>query len=336
MTAPKVLQFNDCAFVARSMVSAAARTGLHWDYLSPSQVRPMKPVTGGPLRQKAIYFPYWARRVLAVSRAQVVHVHYGTSARLLGDPGVPRRPYVLTLHGSDIRRQWKDPKFHGEIQRAIDEASHVFYANNDTAENARAARADAEFLPALVDASELPAWSPVVEPTILFVSRWDADKGVDRQLQLAAALSRAAGSRARLLGLDWGPGADEARKAGVTLLPRMPQPRFHELMAGAHVAIGQATDNFATSEFEALCMGLPMAALGTRLGRPDDGTVPPVMEGSIDEVVMQVMDALTEPRHTADRLGSSDWALPRYDAGSYVSRLESRYREVVESTASSS
>ncbi|WP_434993718.1 glycosyltransferase [Arthrobacter sp. Ld5] len=330
---PEVLQFNDCAFVARSMVAAAGRAGLHWDYLPPSLVRPPGPVVGGPLRRKATYFPYLVRRMRAVSRAQVVHVHYGTSARLLRERGVPRRPYVLTLHGSDIRRQWKDPAFHGEIQRAVDEAAHVFFANNDTADNARAARSDAEFLPALVDASTLPSWSPDTgRPTILFVSRWDADKGVDRQLELARTLARAVGPRARLAGLDWGPGAEEARRAGVGLLPRMPQTEFHALMARAHIAIGQATDNFATSEFEALCMGLPMAALGIRIGRPDDGSVPPVMQGSVDDVVGQVLEALNDPRGAARRLGSSAWALPRYDAASYVPRLDSLYQAVSRTT----
>lgn len=326
---PKVLQFNDCASVARSMVTAAARTGLRWDYLPPSLVRPMRPVLGGPLRRKATYIPYLARRVVAVGRADVVHVHYGTSARLLREAGVPKRPYVLTLHGSDIRRQWEDPQFHGEIQRAVDEAAHVFYANNDTADNALAARADAEFLPALVDAATLPQWSPdTVQPSILFVSRWDADKGVEGQLKLAAALFCAAGHRARLVGLDWGPGAEAARAAGVELLPRMPQAEFHEMMANAHVAIGQATNNFATSEFEALCMGLPMAALGARLARPDDGTVPPVMEGTVDDVVAQVLGALDDPKLAASRLGSSAWAMPRYDAASYISRLDALYGAV--------
>ncbi|WP_200903371.1 hypothetical protein [Arthrobacter sp. RIT-PI-e] len=241
---------------------------------------------------------------------------------------------MLTLHGSDIRRQWKDPGYHDEIQRAVDGAAHVFYANNDTADNARAARPDAEFLPALVDAATLPAWAPDGdEPTVLFVSRWDEDKGVDRQLELAAALSRSIRPKARLLGVDWGPGAEEARRAGVTLLPRMTQTQFHGLMARSHLAIGQATDNFATSEFEALCMGLPMAALGHRIGRPDDGSVPPVMQGSVDDVVSQVLDTLDDAPAAARRLGSSAWALPRYDAASYIPMLESRYRIVAESAA---
>ena len=74
-----------------------------------------------------------------------------------------------------------------------------------------------------------------------------------------------------MLGLNWGPGADGPRQAGVELLERMPQAEFHRIMAQAHLTIGQATNNFATSEFEALCMGAPMAAVGR--GCPGPTTV---------------------------------------------------------------
>lgn len=331
--AAQVLHFNDCAFVARSLVDAARRKGVYWRYLPPEKVRP-KAVTATGLRAKYQYFPYWLRRLSAVSKAELVHVHYGTSARLLRDIGIPRRPYVLTLHGSDIRRQWKEPRYHAEIQRAIDEAAHVFYANIDTEANARAAREDAEFLPALVDGEKLPLWKPELSrPSILFVSRWDEDKGVEKQLELASMLTKAVGPKVRVLGLDWGPGAQAARRAGVELLPRMPQPSFLQVMAQAHVGIGQATNNFATSEFEALCMGLPMAALGNRMPRPDDGAVPPVLEGGVTDVVEQVLAALADPIRTSDQLGGAVWARPRYDAAGYVDRLDSLYTALVPRSA---
>jgi glycosyltransferase involved in cell wall biosynthesis len=327
--APRVLHFNDCAFVARSLVSAAARMGLHWDYLPPTRVRPTGPVEGSSLRRAAVYLPYWTGRVRALSTANVAHVHYATSVRLLRDPGVPKRPYILTLHGTDIRRQWKDPHYHSEIQRAVDEAEHVFYANTDNRDDALAARSDAEFFPSVVDLPRLPSWQPEdAPPQILFVSRWDADKGVDRQLELAESLVRAVGDRARIVGVNWGPGAIEAERRGVRLLDRLPQEQFHEVMARSHLAIGQASNYFSTSEFEALCMGLPMAALGSRLGRPDDSTVPPVMEGSVEDVTAQVLEAIGDPLAAAVRLGSSSWARPRYDAAVYVDRLDRLYRDV--------
>lgn len=325
---PRVLHFNDCAFVARSLVSAAERDGLHWLYMPPRRVRPTAaPRTG--IGGKATYFPFWIRRIAALSRVDVVHVHYGTSARLLRDPAVPRRPYVLTLHGSDIRRQWKDPRFHDEIQRAVDEAAFVFYANADNVEDAVAARSDAEFLPSVIDLSRIPHWTPDSEvPRVLFVSRWDADKGVDRQLELAAQLVRAVGPRAEITGLDWGPGAENARRSGVKLLPRMAQSEFHRIIANSHVAVGQASNYFSTSEFEALSIGLPMAALGHRLPRPDDGSIPPVMEGSMSEVIEQIVIALDDPVQAGKKLGGAAWARPRYDAAAYVPRLQRLYTAV--------
>lgn len=325
---PKVLQFNDCAFVARSTVRAAARLGIQWDYLAPEQVRPITAAPRNPVLAKARFVPFLVRRRKALRAAEVVHVHYGTSVRLIRENGMPDRPYVLTLHGTDIRRQWKDPLFHDEIQRAIDGAAHVFYANADNQADATAARPDAEFFPSLVDFPRLPSWTPAAKPQVMFVSRWDEDKGVQRQLELAGKLSKALGDSAELVGLNWGPGAAEARDRGVRLLEKLPQQHYYEQLARSAVGVGQASDYFSTSEFEALCIGLPLAALGSRLPRPDDGTVPPVMEGSVTDVVDQVLEALADPAEASTRLGGSTWAVPRYDAAGYIPRLQTLYRSI--------
>jgi len=327
-SSPRVLQFNDCAFVARATVRAAERAGLAWDYMPPDQVRPMTAAPANPLLAKARLVPYMARRAAKLRSAEVVHVHYGTSVRLIKERGMPARPYVLTLHGTDIRKQWKEPAFHDEIQRAIDGAAHVFYANTDNQEDAVSARADAEFLPSLVDFPNLPSWEPEAPPKVLFISRWDDDKGVDRQLRLVERLNAAVRGKAELVGIKWGPGAAEAQRLGVKMLDRLPQPEYYRQLATASVGIGQASDYFSTSEFEALCMGVPVAALGDRRPRPDDKTVPPVMEGTVDEVVEQVLEALNDPKAAADRLGGAAWAIPRYDAAGYVPALEGLYRSL--------
>lgn len=324
----KVLQFNDCAFVARSLVGAAARSGLDWGYLPPEQVRPMTAAPKNPLLAKARFVPYLLRRRAALQAAEVVHVHYGTSVRLIKERGMPDRPYVLTLHGTDIRRQWKLPAFHDEIQRAIDGAAHVFYANTDNQVDATAARADAEFLPSVVDLPRLPQWQPVGLPQVMFISRWDDDKGVEKQLDLARELSRALKGRAELVGLNWGPGAARAQANGVRLLEKMPQPAYYGQLGGSAIGIGQASDYFSTSEFEALCMGLPVAALGSRLPRPDDGTTPPVMEGALADVVDQVVEAVADPAAASASLGGAAWAVPRYDAANYVPQLAELYRRI--------
>lgn len=327
---PAVLHFNDCASVGQALVTEAGRQGHHWAYAAPDVVRPTR-TSAKPWVARAQFLPYVVRRRLLLARADVVHVHYATSARLLRERGMPRRPYVLHLHGSDIRSQWRDPAFHDEVQRAVDEAAHVYFANLDTTEQARTARGDAEYLPILIDLELLPAWqgSGSGAPRVLFVSRWDDVKGADANIELARELRRALPT-AELLGLEWGAMAGAARDAGVRLLPRVSRPEFLRLLAGADVAVGQARPVLATSELEAMAIGLPTAALGSRLPRPDDGTTPPVMEGDVEDVVGGIRQALTDPPATAARLGGRDWVRARHVATPWVPRLLEVYRRAVD------
>lgn len=327
---PAVLHFNDCASVGQALVTEAARQGHHWAYAAPGHVRPTR-TSANPWVARAQFLPYVVRRRVLLARADVVHVHYATSARLLRERGMPRRPYVLHLHGSDIRSQWPDPAYHDEIQRAIDEAAHVYFANLDTSEPARTARADAEYLPILIDLELLPERQrrgPGPQ-RVLFVSRWDDVKGADANVALAHELRRALPS-VELLGLDWGPKAGAAADAGVRLLPRASRPEFLSLLAGADVAVGQARPVLATSELEAMAIGVPTAALGSRLPRPDDGSTPPVIEGGLDEVVGGIRDALADPAGAAARLGGSEWVRARHVATPWVPRLLEVYRRAVE------
>jgi hypothetical protein len=326
-SSPAVLHFNDCAGVARILVDQAAREGRVWDYLPPERVRPSA-TSGSPLAAKAQYLPYVVRRARHVRRADVVHVHYATTARLLRERGIPRRPYVLHLHGTDIREQWTDPAYHTEIQRAVDAAHHVYYTNLDTTANALAARPDAEFMPAFVEAERLPAWQrrgADGRQMVFFASRWDDVKGADQNLGLAAELRRALPASIDLLGLDWGVRAAEAARAGIDLVPRVSEPDFLRLLASADVVIGQARPIFAVSEIQALAMGVPVAALGSRLPRLDDDSVPPVIEGSIDDVVAGIEDALTAPEEVSRRLGGPSWARSHHDAAPYIPKLIAVY-----------
>lgn len=222
----RVLHFNDCAFVAATLVAEARAQGRDWRHLPPELVRPR--IQPGRGLDRLRYLPYVARRIRAVGASDIVHVHYGTSAQLLRQRGIPRRPYVLSLHGTDIRTQWHDPRFHPQLRRAVDEAAVVLYTNLDTAETALSARADAQHLPQAVSARDLPPWSPrgaSGRSRIVFAPRWSADKGVTDQLRLAREL-RAALPEVELVGLDWGEGARDARAAGVTLVPTMPHADY--------------------------------------------------------------------------------------------------------------
>ena len=324
---PRVLHVNDCARVAHNLVTAAHERGYRWRHLPPAAVRPPGPTPTGAGRVR--WLPYVLRRRAELTRAQVAHVHYATSVPLVTAASMPRRPYFLHLHGTDIREQWAAPATRDLVRRAVDGAVGVFYTNLDTAENARAARPDAEFMPAFVDAAHLPAWRPgsAPAPTVVFASRWGPEKGAARMLDVAGVL-RAAVPSARLVGLDWGPLAGEARAAGVELVGPLPHRGYLELLAGADLVVGQATGLLGVSELEALAIGAPLAMPGAPWRYPDGG-LPPVIAGAPGEVAEQAREVLEDPVAAAGRLGGRGWARENFVADRYVEELERRYAAAV-------
>jgi glycosyltransferase involved in cell wall biosynthesis len=321
----RVTHFNDCAFVGRALVNAAARAGERWGYVPPEKVRPAGGFHGGVRRIAEL--PYVLRHARVAATTDVVHVHYATTVPLLQKPYIPKRPYVLHLHGTDIRRQWTAPETHELVQRAIDGASAVYYTNLDTVEEATTARADAQYMPAFVEPELLPAWSApsAAGPrTVLFVSRWDDSKGVETQLELASALRAALPADTRLVGLDWGPGAAEAAVRGVELVPRRSHQGFLDLVASADVAIGQAAGIIAVSELEAMAIGPAVLCPVTRLH--DGGDPPPVLTGTVPEVVGQALVALADPVAASMGLDARSWVLNKHTPDRWVPVLEEVYR----------
>lgn len=332
MTAePAVLHFNDCAFVALNLVQAARRAGLNWGYLPPAKVRPARAPQGGLDRLQ--YVPFVARRIRALRRADVVHVHYATSARLLREPLMPHRPYLLHLHGTDIREQWTDPVYRDEISRAIDGAEHVFYTNLDTAEQARAARPDAEYMPAFVDIAGLPQWTPGVNGRrrVFFASRWSEVKGAPTMLELARKLRAVLPRDVRLEGLAWGEAAPDAARLGVELHPRAAHADYLSILAEADVVIGQASTILAVSEHEAMAVGAPVVVPSVLLPHPEGGA-PPVLSGSVDESIEHVLHALDDPVAVSRRLDARRWVASHYSADRYVAPLQKIYRGVAAMT----
>ncbi|MFF1571813.1 hypothetical protein ACFVWR_03640 [Leifsonia sp. NPDC058292] len=323
---PRVTHVNDCAFVGRALVDAAARSGLTWGYLPPEKVRPSAGFGGGAGRLAEI--PYVLRHARAAATSDVLHVHYATTVPLFQKPYIPKRPYLLHLHGTDIRRQWKAPETHDLVQRAIDGASAVYYTNLDTVDEATKARPDARYMPAFVEPERLPAWRAATgtgPQTVLFVSRWDDTKGVETQLELAGALRAALPAEVRLVGLDWGPGAAEAAARGVELVPRRPHAGFLDLVAGADVAIGQAAGIIAVSELEAMAIGPVVLCPVTEL--QDGGDPPPVLTGTVPEVVEQTVATLADPIGASTALDARSWVLNKHTPDRWVPVLEAAYRQ---------
>lgn len=321
---PAVLHVNDCASTAASLIRAGHERGRPWELLPlPDFRRAGEPASA--LLRRGPGLALWTGRLLRRGRAaDVLHIHYGSVGRLAR---LVRRPYVLHLHGTDIRTQYDEPRWHDVIHRAVVGAGAVFFSTPDLAERTRAVRPDAVHLPVPVDLPALPPWRPDLErPRVVFASRWDVSKGVDVQLRLADGLVRALHGRAEVVGLDWGDRAREAATIGVRLLPRQPRQGYLDLLAGAAVVVGQSAGILAASELEAMAIGAPVAMVFDRQLYAE--APPPVLTGSPDDVVEEVAAVLDDPADVAHRLDGAAWVRARHDPRSWVDPLTEVYRRL--------
>lgn len=322
-TPPRVLHLNDCAFVGSNLVRAAARQGETWRYQNAMDLTPgLRPGSRkwSPLEIGRVA-ANWLRHV---RWAEVVHVHFATTAQGFRLPLVPARPHALHLHGTDIRELWPSADRHREIQGYIDRAAHVFYSTPDIAENATSARPDAEYMPIFFDPEAIRPWTP--RPVVLFPSRWDNAKGAETTIALAKRL-READPTIQMEGLAWGEHSEEARAAGIVLRPRMSHREYLAWMATGAVAVGQSGTVLGVSELEAIATGLPLVSVGHHLPGPD-GRPLPILEGTAEDTTDMVLHALADPAQASTDLGGVAWARRHHLADAYIPRLQRLYREI--------
>lgn len=253
---PTVLHVNDAAFTAKRMIAEAARRGIHWDFMP--KAAPAQDWSGlkGQARRALIGGAWAAKLAVQARRHDIVHVH---SASVLAHSRVSAPRFILHCHGSDVRTVQYQPKWTDTIRGGLRDAEAVFYPTPELAEHVLPHRPDAVYLPIPIDVDNLPTWAPADgKPRVFFASRWGQEKGGDTQLEMAHAVVAAVGDRADVVGLDWGPLAPDAVKAGVRLVDRCEHPEYLRLLRESRVVIGQSAGILATSEFETLAMGVPL------------------------------------------------------------------------------
>lgn len=323
-TRPSVLHVNDAAFTAQRLIAEAHHRGFSWRHLpkaAPDQEWRGLVAHG----RRAVTGAAWVARLRILARRHdIVHVH---SASTLAHSrwGAPR--FVLHCHGSDVRTAQYDPARAAGIRAGLRAAEAVFYATPDLAEHVLPHRADAVYLPVPLDPDGVPRWSPVPgKPQVVFASRWSPDKDSSTQLAVARGLVARLDGRADVVGLDWGPQADEAAALGVRLLQRADHTTFLRLLAGAHVVIGQAAGILATSELEALAAGCPLVVpvpLPLYSAAP-----PPVLGGSVAGAV-EAVTALLGPTGSHDPEAARKWVRDEHGVERAVDTLLRVYRHVL-------
>ncbi|WP_127129509.1 hypothetical protein [Georgenia sp. SYP-B2076] len=322
----KVLHLHDAAHTAENLVGSARRQGLPWSRIGlPWYYRHALPGPLGALVAKGrapVWDAWLGARTLP---ANVVHVHTGT---LGWHTRFFRRPYVLHLHGTDIRTASYESAWQAKMADGLARAAAVVYSSPDLAEHTRRFRDDAYYLPQPVDVASLPAWAPNARPRLVFASRWEAVKGADAQLEVARRViagAAAVGLDVDVVGIDWGPAASAAAAAGVRLVPKLAHEEFLGLLATAHMVVGQMSGILAVSELEALAIGVPVVG-----GHRHDwyGGLNALSGPAPGEVAEGALAALTDPAAAGVRLGGREWVLAEHDAAVGVRRLQGLYAEV--------
>jgi hypothetical protein len=334
---PRALHVNDCANYTVRLLREAQRRGLPWSYLPVAAKGRTWSGVRAHAQRAALGAAWLARLATEARRADVVHVHSGAVVR---HSRLAVRRFVLNLHGTDIRTLQYDPHWERVIRWGVRRAEAVFYSTPDLAEHVLPHRADAIYLPVPIDLEHLPPWQPESErPSVFFASRWDASKGVEAQLRIADGLVRALAGTAEVVGLDWGPDAPRAAALGVRLVPPRDHAGFLQLMAGAHVVVGQSAGILATSELEALGIGVPLAMTAHPwlygdsplpvLGALDAPAPAPLSDAAVADVVESVREALRDPRAAAERLAGREWVRRHHDAGAAVDLVTRTYADVL-------
>lgn len=326
---PRVLHVNDCASTTERLLVEAHSRGLPWRYYPLIDRR--YPVTKrSPALKLAFAAPWFAELGVRARAADLLHVHYASVVR---HTAWTRRDYVLHLHGSEIRSQQYEPRWTATIHRAVREARAVLYSTPELAEHVAPLRDDAIYLPVPVSSSGMPAWRPAQRPRVVFASRWDAVKGLATQLEVARRLRERLGEEVDLVGLDWGPGAADARAVGVDTRARMSHAAFLDLLATAHVVVGQASGSLGTSELEAMAIGVPVVArVEPRWHR---GGIPAVLpaeleaDGAAEVMAEHVVTALEDPVATGERLDGRRWVDRRHGVDRAVDVLVGLYDRVL-------
>ncbi len=323
----RVVHVNDVAGVASAAVAQADAMGIGWRLWAVPAVQGLPAPAKGARRLRDLAAFHATGRW-----SEVLHVHYGLFAYYAWSVC---RPYLLHLHGTDVRANLNSRALRPLVLRAIRRAGAVVYSTPDLAAAVTSLRPDARWLPAPlhplacrpVAPSRHAARATTGPPTVVFASRWDPAKGLDELLRAARDI-RGALPDAHLIGVDWGIGASRAAAAGVRLLPLMPSSSFRGLLATADVVIGQlASGVLGIAELEAMALERPLVARFTEQGAYGDE--PQLWNTSTVDLLEAVTVILKDPAAAAARAGQArQWALRHHSPAAFVESLVPLYRRL--------
>lgn len=317
------LHVHDAASVGRNLVNYANDTGQRWSITDIPWY--YNKVWTGALKHPALRTrPIVWDGALALKslRHDIVHLHTGG---LSPHMRWVRRPWVLHLHGTDVRSRQYDG-WGEKLRFGADHAAGILYATPDLLPHVRnlRPRCTTTYFPIPVRLDEAPLWSPVSN-RVIFASRWEAVKGGEAQVDVARKII-AQRPNTELLGLDWGEDAAAARDAGVKLLPKKPYQEYKQWLATAAVVVGQMTSILATSELEALSIGVPLVSSASHDYYPN---LVHLGDTTPEGVANAAVRALGSPEGTSRHQAGKEFIAGHHDVKVGVKLLLDLYGEIL-------
>lgn len=317
------LHVHDAAGVGKDIITTAHEMGLRWNQIPiPRYFNWRWP---GPLQHVLVRSrrAAWdAELAMRSALVDVVHVHTGglsPHARWF------RNPWVLHLHGTDIRTRQYEAAWKEKIQFGLQNANHIVFSTPDLAEHLQTSSQKSSYLPLTVRLEELPPWRPV-RNRVIFASRWDDVKGANEQMEIAESLATQDPSL-ELVGLDWGERAPEAASAGIRLVPRMNQAEYLLWLASGSAVVGQVTRILSLSELQALAIGVPLISSFDQSFYPELTKLS--SNNTVGSHVAAVRKALDEPTRTARLQNGKRYVLDQHNPVAGLKKLIRIYESIL-------
>lgn len=310
--------------VGKNLVHSARLRGLPWSWTDIPWYyrREWSGLTGRLVRMTRRHVWDADLAVRSLVAADVVHVHTG---QLSLHTRWLRKPWVLHLHGTDIRTNQYLPGWEKTIRYGVERADAVVYSTPDLKEHVEKLTDRAIYLPVTVRLEDAPEWRPA-QGRVIFASRWDAVKGAARQIAVAKEL-RILMPTAEILGLDWGSQTAEAEAAGVILVPKMEYSAYRAWLASASVVIGQMHSSLGASELEALAIGVPLFSGATPSFYPE---LKQLSGASPEEIAAGAAMALADPQAASAIQKGRHYIAAVHDAPRGVDTLLGVYSDLVD------
>ncbi|WP_166986758.1 glycosyltransferase [Canibacter zhoujuaniae] len=320
-----VAHINEVAGVPSTLVAAARAQNLSWD------LRRIPPGRGNPVRV------LWSRLCDLIAwrkeshKYDLLHLHFATNGYMVWG----KRPFIVHLHGSDIRRDWQKPGLRQIINKTLRDAQTVICATPDLLGWVREIRPDAVWLPNPVPQTFLTPLTTAVTPApgrIVFSSRWDSTKGVELLIPLA---KRLISDGFEVHGLDWGSDAAAAGSAGVVLHPLMSAEEFQKFLASAEAVVGQLKfPAFSMTDYQTMAVGRPLIAMANEESAPVfTFDARPADPSTITDQVAELAEIVKAALGT-DATAAKAWVKATHSPDTVLQQLLSIYERVSRNPAS--